>query len=79
MSALPPTAPGPDQRHDAETNRRRPPQRPFSGLVVTALVAGCLALLILATVAWFKSPSRVHRPGEPTGPRRVEPEKSFAN
>jgi hypothetical protein len=47
--------------------------------VVTALVAGCLALLILATVAWFQSPHRVHLPAEPTGPRRIEPEKSFAN
>jgi hypothetical protein len=76
MSATPPIVPGPDEP-------LRPPRlsarRPVTGVVVTALVAGCVALLVLATLVWLKTPSRIHVPAEPTGPRRIEPEKSFAN
>jgi len=79
MSTLPPTASGPDRRDGPADQSRRPAQRPFSGVVVTALVGGCAALLVLATLVWLKSPSRVRLPAEPTSPRRIEPEKSFAN
>jgi hypothetical protein len=65
--------PRPEPGSGSEAKTR---QRPF---VVTALVACCAALLVLATLAWLQSPKRVHLPADPTGPRRVEPEKSFAN
>lgn len=82
MSGIPPAAPGPNERsarpEPASTDttaaperlstRPGPAQRPFSGVLVTSLVAGCVALLLLATLVWFKAPSRVHMPAEPTGP-----------
>jgi hypothetical protein len=54
--------------------------RAASRLVVITLVTGSTALLLLATVLWFKYP-RHRNPAEPapTGHRRFEPDRSFAN
>jgi hypothetical protein len=79
MSTLPPTASGPERCDDPADQSGKPARRPFSSVVVIALVGGCAALLLLATLVWLKSPSRVHLPADPTSPRRIEPEKSFAN